>query len=293
MARPTKRGLDYFPLDCVQDDNLTFVEAKHGIEGFGILIKIWQKIYRNDGYYMYWNEQNMYLFAREIAVNIETISSVVNTCLLPSISIFNEDKFKQHGILTSTGIQKRWLSIVKSAKRKGVDIDPKFDLLEFTPEETPLPPAETPVNPSESTQTKINDNKVNQTIVNDIKVNPNSDFINELVDAFGFIETRFIKQQKEVMHFVNVLSHEKTLDHFKIQYKNYQEFKKLSGQTLHSFPSFIGSIDKKFQDGAWNSDNWGKKLETEKLKNNGTRNQSGAGRRSNLNPIATGGYSKL
>lgn len=163
MARPTKRGLDYFPLDCVQDDNLTFIEAKHGVEGFGILIKIWQKIYRNDGYYMQWNEQNMYLFAREIAVNMDVISSVVNTCLLPNIGIFNQGKYQDYGILTSTGIQKRWLSIVKSSKRKGAEIEPKFDLLEFPQEETKLSQEETPVSPLQSTQTKVNDIKVNET----------------------------------------------------------------------------------------------------------------------------------
>ena len=293
MARPTKRGLDYFPMDCIQDDNLTFIEAKHGIEGFGILIKIWQKIYRNDGYYMQWNEQNMYLFAREIAVSIDVISSVVNTCLLPNISIFNADKYEQYGILTSTGIQKRWLSIVKSSKRKGVQIDVKFDLLELTPVETLLTPVETTVYTSESTQTILNDNKREETITNEIPKNENYDFINELVRDFEFTENRFNIQAKKIMEFVNVLSFNNTLDHFKIQYRNYREFKKLSGQTSHNFYSFIGTSDKKYQDGAWNIDNWEAKLKTEKLKTNGTKNQSTPGRRSNLNPNPTAGYSKL
>lgn len=276
MARPTKRGLDYFPMDCVQDDNLTFIEAKHGMEGFGILIKIWQKIYRNDGYYMYWNEQNMYLFAREIGVNIDVISTVVNTCLLPNISIFDRSLFDKYCILTSTGVQKRWLSIVKSSKRKGVVIEPKFDLLELTPEETLVNPEETPLSPRESTQTKVNDNKEDKT-----KENDNSEFINQLVEEFGFTEMRFANMQRKVMEFVSVLSHHKRLDHFKSQYQDYKDFKKLSGQISHAFPAFIGNIKEQFEDGAWNMDNWSKKLHNEKLKQNGTKNQSGQNLRSN------------
>ena len=58
MARPLKTGLDYFPLDVSFDDNIELLEAEEGLEGFAILIKLWQKIYSN-GYYIEWNEDSL------------------------------------------------------------------------------------------------------------------------------------------------------------------------------------------------------------------------------------------
>jgi hypothetical protein len=127
----------------------------------------------------------------------------------------------------------------------------------------------------------------------DKQQNVNEDFINELVRDFEFTESRFAIQAKKIMEFVNILSFNSTLDHFKIQYKNYREFKKLSGQTSHNFYSFIGTSDKKYQDGAWNIDNWEAKLKTEKSKTNGTTNKSNAGIRSNNTSTGRKEFGKL
>ena len=112
--------------------------------------------------------------------------------------------------------------------------------------------------------------------------NQNSEYINELVSDFGFNEMKFAQQQKKIFEFVKVLSFNRRLDHFKSQHKDYTEFKKLSGQTSHNFQSYIGSIQEKFEDGAWNAENWSKKLETEKIKQNGKSNpKAGINRSSN------------
>ena len=42
MARPQKEGIDYFTLDVKMDDEVKLVEAKSGIAGFGVLIKLYQ-----------------------------------------------------------------------------------------------------------------------------------------------------------------------------------------------------------------------------------------------------------
>ncbi len=64
MARPLKIGLDYFPLDVSFDDNIELLEAEEGLEGFAILIKLWQKIYSN-GYYIEWNDDCLLLFCKK------------------------------------------------------------------------------------------------------------------------------------------------------------------------------------------------------------------------------------
>jgi hypothetical protein len=58
MSRPIKQGLDYFPMDVEVDDKIELIEAKHGISGFGILVKLFQKIYK-EGYYLNWNEETL------------------------------------------------------------------------------------------------------------------------------------------------------------------------------------------------------------------------------------------
>ena len=40
-----KSGLEYFPLDCNMDDKLELIEAEFGITGFGVVVKLFQKIY--------------------------------------------------------------------------------------------------------------------------------------------------------------------------------------------------------------------------------------------------------
>lgn len=35
VARMTRAGVDYFPLDCVLDDKFQLIEAEYGLKGFG------------------------------------------------------------------------------------------------------------------------------------------------------------------------------------------------------------------------------------------------------------------
>lgn len=145
MARPLKLGLDYFPLDVNMDDDVELLEAECGLEGYAILIKLWQKIYSN-GYYMEWNEDVALLFSRKINSNINTVNSVVNTCLRRGI--FDKSINEKYGILTSPGIQKRYLIACNQSKRKYIRMDKRYilvnsdytkfitELIEFPPEES-------------------------------------------------------------------------------------------------------------------------------------------------------------
>ena len=51
MARPLKEGIDYFSLDCYMDDKVKMIQAEFGLKGFAIIVKLWQIIYREHGYY--------------------------------------------------------------------------------------------------------------------------------------------------------------------------------------------------------------------------------------------------
>ncbi|MBU5213245.1 Lin1244/Lin1753 domain-containing protein [Heyndrickxia oleronia] len=115
MARPKKEGLDYFPLDVDidQNDKIALIEAKHGVVGFSVVIKLFMKIYK-EGYFYKWTEREHLLFSRRINVDINTVSDVVNDCI--EWELFDKDMFNDHEILTSDGIQKRYLDAVSRRK---------------------------------------------------------------------------------------------------------------------------------------------------------------------------------
>jgi hypothetical protein len=126
MARPLKQGLDYFSLDVDidQDDKVQLVEALHGIKGFGMLIKLLMRIYR-EGYYYKWTETEQILFSKRVNVDINVVIDVVNDCI--KYEIFNKNLFEKYKILTSHGIQKRYFEA--STRRKNIDIVVEYLLI--------------------------------------------------------------------------------------------------------------------------------------------------------------------
>lgn len=126
MARPQKEGIDYFPLDVNMDfdDKFQLLEAKYGIIGFGIIVKLFMKIYSN-GYYYKWGEKESLLHSKRVNVNINEVNVIINDAI--KWGIFDEGLYQKYQILTSTGIQKRFLEAVK--RRNKIDIIQDFWLL--------------------------------------------------------------------------------------------------------------------------------------------------------------------
>lgn len=117
MARPTKQGIDYFPLDCQFDEKIEMLLIEKGATGLGVLITIWQMIYINEGYYINNNKDLHLLIKRKIDVDINEVSECINICL--GRQIFSETLHNKHGVLTSKAIQKRFFDAAK--KKKGVN----------------------------------------------------------------------------------------------------------------------------------------------------------------------------
>ena len=126
MARPLKEGLDYFPLnvDIDQDDKVAIVEATHGVTGFAVVIKLLMKIY-SEGYYYEWEEKQQILFSRRVNVCINEVNVIINDCV--KWGLFNDKLFEEYSILTSAGIQRRFLEVTK--RRKRVEIGKQHMLL--------------------------------------------------------------------------------------------------------------------------------------------------------------------
>ena len=124
MARQLKSGLDYFSLDVNMDDKVKLIEAKYGLTGFGVVIKLWQKIY-NDGYFIEWTEERELLFSKDINVDINSINEIINDCL--RWKIFDQAMFDKYSILTSKGIQKRF--VLASERRKEIELVEEYWLI--------------------------------------------------------------------------------------------------------------------------------------------------------------------
>lgn len=127
MARPTRQGVDYFPLDVHLDNKFKFVEIKFGLEGFAVVIKMLQEIY-SQGYFCDWGEDEKLLFSNEHNVDFDRLIEITNECV--EREIFDLDLYQEHKILTSRGIQARYKEIVR--RRKDVDVTEEYLLVEGT-----------------------------------------------------------------------------------------------------------------------------------------------------------------
>lgn len=81
MARPIKEGLDYFPLNVVLNSKFEIIEARFGIKGFAVIVKLFQHIYGTKGYYCEWDEDVLFVFAKRIGVGANSVSEILNTAI--------------------------------------------------------------------------------------------------------------------------------------------------------------------------------------------------------------------
>lgn len=125
MARPTKKGIDYFPLDVVLDDDLRLIEAEFKLKGFAVVVKLYQKIYGGFGYYCEWTKEVALLFSDEVRLGRNVVSEIVEASFRRGI--FDRDIFEKFGVLTSRGIQKRYLDAV--SRRKKIELIKEYLLL--------------------------------------------------------------------------------------------------------------------------------------------------------------------
>lgn len=135
MARPLKPGLDFIPLDVdyFLDDKIEFVGARFHAKGELIVIRLLCAIYRN-GYYMSWDEDKAIVFAKRVGYEVTHSLAKDVVQELVKRGFFDRSMFNEFAILTSSGIQKRYLNATKD--RTAIEIIPEYWLLDM-PENTP------------------------------------------------------------------------------------------------------------------------------------------------------------
>ena len=185
LARPTKTGLEYFPLDVnfLYDIKVRKIIKPLGPEAIGVLVYLLAEIYKDNGYYISWNDDIYFLMSDLTGIDEELIKDVVSKAL--EVDFFNKDKYKKYNILTSKGIQNRYISATEKRKNTNINDDyiiksEQISTNEHTQNnsntkvnseetgvnvtETKVNSEETGVNVTESTQSKVKESKVKDNI---------------------------------------------------------------------------------------------------------------------------------
>lgn len=107
--------MDYFPFDVdfFEDDKIALIEAEFGWKGVMVAIRLLCKIYKDTGYYYQWGGDECLLLCKQMGAGFVpgTVQEIVAG--LVRRSFFDKGVWDSFGILTSAGIQRRYLSMVK------------------------------------------------------------------------------------------------------------------------------------------------------------------------------------
>jgi hypothetical protein len=117
VARKTKPGLDYFPMDVdfFEDEKIELISSEFGPKGENITLRLLCKVYRN-GYYYQWDKDQSLLFAKRVGNGVTgaLVDEVVQGLI--KRSFFDKGVFDSFAVLTSKGIQTRYIDAKERAK---------------------------------------------------------------------------------------------------------------------------------------------------------------------------------
>ena len=266
MARPMKQGLDYFPLDVdfFEDEKIEYVTARFGEKGELLVIKLLCDIYRN-GYSTKWNEDKATIFAKRAGNNISP--SLVNDVVeeLVKRDFFEKSIFNSFDILTSKGVQKRYLQA--TAERKEVELIEYIWLLDF-PEDTkktryiinrPINGVNPPINainPPINSQRKVKESKVKD---KKIYVRPDGERlrdsknnqIDELFESLWALypvkrgKQKVSKKAKEAIYKIGFDEFKRAIDRY-ISEKNRTGYNVANGSTFFN-SDYVEFLDANYQ----------------------------------------------
>ena len=167
MARPIKKGLDYFPLNVFLTGSVEYIECMYGAIGVYVIISLWKRIYEHSYYYKYdekaplicskeFGNQLELCFPKKNKQSYEIYDEIVKKAI--EFGVFDKGMFEKYSILTSKTIQK----IYSEAKRKDANelIDERYLLINI-PEnrvfatKTKVIATKTPINAETIPQSKV------------------------------------------------------------------------------------------------------------------------------------------
>lgn len=120
----TYGGIQYYPISVILFDEIYMglIEARYGMKGIAIAMKLLCKIYKENGYYLLWGEEQCALFTNKVGKDAceEEMQGIVD--ILVEKGFFDKQSYEKQHVLTSIEIQKVWLEATKRRKRGGYSL---------------------------------------------------------------------------------------------------------------------------------------------------------------------------
>lgn len=156
MARPIKKGLDYFPVDTDIFENIQVrkLKSRYKSPGFLVYFTILCDVYRKEGYFLQLSDDYIYDLSDRMGETEEKVQEIIAYCL--QIKLFSQKLYERYYVITSKSIQERYILAQKRCKNP---VREEFDCIHAA--ETPVIAAETTENTTESAQIKLDNIKVN------------------------------------------------------------------------------------------------------------------------------------
>ena len=160
MARPLKQGLDYYPMDVgfLRDIKVRRIIKSCGASSIAVLIWLLNSCYQDEGYYLRWTKDLPFIVAEDTDVTEGHVQEVVKKAL--QVGFFDESMKDNYEILTSVGIQKRFLAV--TSRRKSVFLRRDFALISINDDNNSVNVCNNSVNVYKSTQSKVKESKVKE-----------------------------------------------------------------------------------------------------------------------------------
>jgi len=115
MARPRKKGLDYFPLDTDFDDELEGLVYQHGNDALAVMIRFWQAAYKtDDGVLDYSGVIRRITLAKRANISEKKLENIITDA--SEVGLIDPDALKD-GMLTSRGVRKRIEKVVQEREK--------------------------------------------------------------------------------------------------------------------------------------------------------------------------------
>ena len=162
MARPTAKGVEYFPLNVnfINDLKVRKLLLSCGAESIAVLIYLLSTIYKDEGYFVEIHEDEIDLIALDVNVTPQFVLEVINKAC--EVRFFDVNLYNNFNILTSKGIQERYLKITE--RRKNSVVITQFNLINvnnnsINVNNNSINVNNNPVNVYRSTQSKVKERK--------------------------------------------------------------------------------------------------------------------------------------
>lgn len=260
------RDQPYLPLyvqDFLTDEKLMECSA----QTVGVYIKVMCILHKQEEYGVILLKQKdkqntkqeinfAYKIAKSLPWSFDVVLDSLTELLDEKVLVIDGDKLIQKRMVKDAEISEKRAS----AGKKGGDRSKKS-----------IPKTQKFANDFAQAKTQAN-SEIEYVYENEYVFKDNFEEKKELFEAiqihFGFQEQRFVNHWRTITAFVNKLYSDGLVEDFKEQFKNYHEYKKLSGEKLHSFQGLIGKPENRFEDAGWNAENWSNKILKFKSRNN-------------------------